>query len=186
MKALCSTLAGCFLHAIAWAANPIPSEPKTREWKEFNPQVLILHADNYVDYTRDGKVVFRLIERKTNIKAKLTDPDDPVITRYVEFIFDDKVFANVLYNNEGRLAPTLATGGGIYFSGHQTPKLPDQPSRFVFWVCVPKYDYFEYVEIGEKRVVTPPTSDERYLAMKGEMMKTAEKGYLWKFQGEKD
>jgi hypothetical protein len=185
MKALCITLGVCFLHAVSLVANPIPSESKTREWKEYNPQVLILHVDNYVDYARDGKVVFRLIERKTNIKAKPDDPDDPVITRYVEFIFDGKVFANVLYNREGRLSPTLATGGGIYFSGVQS-NLPGQPWRFVFHVCVPKYDYFEYVEIGEKGVITPPMDDQRYREFKGGMMKMADKGYLWKFQGEKD
>jgi hypothetical protein len=108
-----------------------------------------------------------------------------VITHYIEFLFEDKVFASVLYDREGHLVPTLATGGGIYFWGVRSI-LPDEPGRFTFEACVPKYDYFEYVEVGEKGVVTRPQSDHEYLAFKAAMMKEANKGYLWKFQGEKD
>ena len=185
MKALLSILGVCFFHAVSLEANPAPSEPQTRNWKEPHPQFSILHTDHYVDYKRDGKVVFRVIERKTTVKMKADDPDASVITRHIEFIFEDKVFASVFYDGEGHLHPDLSVGEGISFSG-QVANLPKEPWKFAFWVCVPKFDYLEYVEIGEKGIVTPPVTEEQHAAMKTAFMKTAKKGYLWKFQGEKD
>jgi hypothetical protein len=170
-------------------AKPIPSEVQSREWTDPHAPIIIRHSDKYIDYKRDGKTVFRVIDRVTHVKVKPTDPDDPKTTatsRVIEFVFDDKVFASVAFDDEGHMTPTLQVGDGVHFSaGHQKmPEgvhlAPDIPkTRSFFHVCVPKYDYYEYVEINNgKEVIAQKESDEVFAVRKPAFIKMVEKGYI--------
>src|SRR4051794_27971577 len=90
-----------FLSAPIWLqARPIPSEEQSHEWTEPHPQFILRNLDKYVDYKRDGKVVFRIVRRTTNIKMKPTDPETLAETRFIEFICDGKVIASVGFGGE--------------------------------------------------------------------------------------
>lgn len=172
----------CALFAVVWAplhvcAEVTPSEPKTADWIEPHPQFKIAHSDKYIEYKRDGKVVYRAVERTTQVSMP-SHPDDvaePVITHLIEFIADGKVFASIGLDKGEVRAWTLNSGTGVYFSSVTTPPKGDSRS---FWVCVPKRDYFEYVDVSDSEVKPHPESDSSYTAQKRAYIKMTEEGSI--------
>lgn len=168
-----------FLSLPVWLqAEPIASEEQMHEWTEPHPQLILRNLDKYVDYMRDGKVVFRVIRRTTNVKMKPTDPESLVETRLIEFVCEDKVVASVNYTDDGHTSSTVQTAEGVFFSANEG-KLPGQSKwELAFHVCIPKHNYYEYVEITNKEVIAQSESDEAFAQRKAAFIKMAEKGYI--------
>ncbi|EDY19793.1 hypothetical protein CfE428DRAFT_2382 [Chthoniobacter flavus Ellin428] len=158
-------------------AQLVPSEPKTFEWMEPHPQFKIAHSDNYVEYKRHGKVVYRTIERTTNVSmpSHPGKASAPVVTHHIEFIVNGEVIASVDLEKGDAMSWTLNSGAGLQFdSGYATP---DKGTRF-FQVCVPKFDYFEYVEISGSEAKSKPQSDSDYIKQKEAFIKMTDVGAI--------
>ena len=82
------------LSALGLNAEPIPSPPQVREWKETYPGGIINYSDKSVDYSRDGKVVFRTIERTSTVSR--TGHSSILIDHLIEFAAEGKTFASIV------------------------------------------------------------------------------------------
>jgi hypothetical protein len=178
MKVWLTIALAVLLSSTAFPVDPTPTEVKTREWKEFHPQFDIRNLDHYVDYTRAGKVVFRTIERTVTI----TDPNSKsdqgakAAQHIIEFVADGKVFATIGLDKANALSWTVITDAPVEFSSGFAG-IPSYNRRF-FYVCVPKLDYFEYLEVSGTDVKSPPRTDEEYQKLKSGQIKWMAPGYV--------
>jgi hypothetical protein len=159
--ALSTTLAITFA---CMASEVVPSPEKTREWTEKDPPkgFTITNRDRYVDYSRDGKVVFRVIQRKIKIGGSEASQ------HFIEFVANGNVFASVPLSHPNFV---ITSGDGVYIS---TSGAPEERS---IWVCIPKSEYFEYIEVKGPEVI-PNRAGNGYDAMKQAYMKIAQKGFI--------
>jgi len=139
------------------------------------PQFDIFNSDKYVAYKRDGKTVFRTIERTVTITPKDSNqPSNKANNHIIEFIADGKIFASIALNKTTVLSCDLVSVEGVYFSSG-LGGLPPFDKRF-FYVCVPKWDYFEYLEITDTDVTLIPEMAEAYTSRKRAFIKRTEAG----------
>ena len=164
---------GCKLQAAELAV----SEVQTREWTEKVPRPdgpRIFNSDKFVDYKRNGKLVFRKIVRK---QAVAFPPDfkefrDDLEGHHLEFVADGKVFATVTFDRTKVLSWLVNSGGPVYFTTFGSP------DRRVFEVCVPQADYFEYLELNGTDIKQSFLSGDSYTQMKRAMMEIAARGHI--------
>jgi hypothetical protein len=172
LLALCITLL-----PFALRAEPTAAEPRTYEWLQTLPGDFIVHnQDTCTDYRRDGKVVYRLINRSSYVSHKSDRAAQPVNTHLIEFVANGKAFASVAIDAAATPNWRLTCGYPLYVecggAGDMTP------TGRAFRVCVPKLDYFEYVEVIANHVVDKPMSAEVYAANKKYGFEQVERGYI--------
>lgn len=157
-------------------AQPIASEPQTREWTQKSPPgaLAVTNSDKYVDYKRDGKVVFRAVERTAIWTAK---PDQQVAKNtlhLIEFVADGKVMASVVLDGASALSWTVISDTPVYF----TSGFAKGPEWRFFHVCMPAHDYYEYLEVSGTKVRLIPEQPGSYDASKKGFVKMTERGFL--------
>jgi len=139
-------------------AQPIASQPQAREWTEKgSPDGLaIANSDKSVDYKRDGKIVFRTVERIVTVTAKPNQQVAKATQHLIEFVADGNVFASVNLDGASALNWTVVSGTPVYF----TSGFSGGTERRFFHVCVPKHDYYEYLEISGTEIKIPPETPD--------------------------
>jgi hypothetical protein len=92
----------------------------------------------------------------------------------IEFVADGNVFASV--SLDGASAPnwTVVSGRSVYF----TSGFSDGTDRRFFHVCVPGYDYYEYLEIAGTDVRLIPEPAASYEASKRGFIEMTSKGFI--------
>jgi len=173
-KALC-----VFLFPLMLRAEPTVSEPKKHTWLVTRPPqgFSIENNDTCVEYSRDGKVVYRTIERVVTVKKNdgsggSTSPK----TWSIEFVANGKAFASVSVDQAATPVWQISCGHPIHFEC--LPAGNVRPTGRAFRVCVPKLDYFEYVELIDNKIVMKPMGTKEYEALKSYGIKMVEQGYI--------
>jgi hypothetical protein len=170
-------LAVCFV-PLGSMAQAIPSQVQTREWSEKHPPrgMTLRNSDKYVDYRRDGNIVFRTVERTVTIgRAQPTDEESAkVVVHLIEFVADGNVFATVGLSGGSALNWTLNSVVPVHFTSGPSR---GAEARF-FYVCVPQHDYFEYLEIKDSEVVPTPDTPQSRANLKRHYMERTAKGFV--------
>jgi len=165
------------LTSVAFSADPTPVEAKTRESKEFHPQLNIRNIDRYVDYTREGKVVFRTIERtvvETDLKG---GPVASGVQHIIEFVADGKVFADVWLDGPNALNWDVVTNIAVEYKSGYAGVAETERRRFIN-ICLPSADYFEYLEVNGINIRPGTLSPDAYQRFKNAEMERMKSGYL--------
>jgi len=171
-------LALLFAVSLGAQAQPIASEPQAREWTEKDPPngLAIVNSDKYIDYTRDGKIVFRTVERIVSVTAKPNQEVAKTTQHLIEFVADGNVFASVALDGASVLNWTMVSGAPVYFTSGSA----GGPKRRFFHVCVPQHDYYEYLEISGTEVKLSPETPDSYTARKRGFIQMTERGFIHK------
>jgi hypothetical protein len=165
---------GCELQA----ADLTVSEVQTREWTQKIPRPdgpRIFNSDKFVDYKRNGRLVYRKIVRK---QATAFPPDfkkvfrDDVEQHSLEFVADGKVVATVMFDQTKVLSWLINSGGPVYLTALGSN------GRSVIQVCIPQADYFEYLELNGTEVKPSPQSGDAYTQGKRAIIEEAAQGHI--------
>lgn len=157
-------------------AEPTASEPRTYEWLQTLPNDFTVHnTDTCTDYRRDGKVVYRMIDRTVTVSRK-GDISTPRDMHFIEFLADGKAFASVAIDAAATPNWQLTCAHPVHIEC--LPAGDVKPTGRAFRVCVPKLDYFEYVEVIANHVVARPMSRQMYAADKKSNFEQVERGYI--------
>ena len=176
-------LLGLLLIPVGLLAQPTPSEVQSREWTEKSPPqgVTISNSDKYVDYRRDGKIVFRATERTVTLTWKSNQEASKATQHLIEFVADGSVFASVMLDGASALNWTVVSGKPVYFTSGSVAL--GEKRRF-FHVCVPHHDYYEYVEVNGTEVKLSPETADSYAASKRAFIRMTERGIMHKLGNE--
>ena len=172
MKCYTFLLIAALLFPVYSMAAPTAAPVKIREWSENASGQIdsIVNHDKYVDYMRDGKVVFRMIERTVTVKFSNSSQTVKAATDILEFVLNGNVIASVDFNKDAKGTCEMASGAPIYFSSGSTL------DGSFFYICVPQENYFEYVETKGTELTFLP--DSTYEAMKATWIKKSQKGFI--------
>lgn len=153
------------------------SEVQTREWtQKVSPDgkgPKILNHDKFVDYKRDGKIIFRKIVRKQTALFPGHEEPGELAQHIIEFVANDKVFALMTFDESAIISWAITSEGPVQFSGFS-----GSPSHRFFHVCFPKADYYEYLQMDGTEIKQPLLGGDNYKSVKRAMIESTEVGFI--------
>jgi hypothetical protein len=96
----------------------------------------------------------------------------------IEFVANGKAFASVLIDNAATPNWQITCAYPMHVECLPEGNMPQHPNGRTFRVCVPKLDYFEYVEMIDNKIVNKPMDEQAYEFNKKYCIKEVERGYI--------
>jgi len=110
--------------------------------------------------------------------SKRDQPITRVSQHLIEFVADANVFAMMGLDQASALNWNLTSDTPVHFSSGLSERAG---WRFIH-VCVPKYDYYEYLEVKGTEIKMPLAGKDSYLGAKRDFFRATEAGYIHKLK----